>query len=86
MARQVEDDVLFWDRHAGGYVRVGPAMRSLPMLQQPALPGLRLEAIDYRPGLVALLREHACGWREMTADERRECDLHLRSVEKGWGS
>lgn len=77
------DDVLFWDRHTGGHVRAGPVMQSLPMLMQPCLPGLRMEAIDYRPGLVALVREHACGWREMTSEERRECDLHLRVLGQG---
>lgn len=74
------DDVLLWDRHAGGHVRVGPVRLSLPMLRQPVLPGLHLEAIDYRPGLSALLREHACGQREMTRDERAECDVYMRAV------
>lgn len=80
-----DERVLIWDRHRGGMVRVGVTTRSLAMLRQPVLPGLpNLEFIDYRPGLCALLREHACGQREMTADERAECDLHFRYVEASW--
>lgn len=77
------DDVLCWDRHAGGHVRCGPVMQSLPMLKQPVLTGLRLEWLDYRPGVVALVREHACGQREMTTSERQACELYLRAVGAG---
>lgn len=81
----MSDRVLIWDRHTGGHVRTGSLTRSLAMLRQPVLPGLlSLESIDYRPGLCALLREHACGQREMTADERAECDLYFRAVEASW--
>ena len=69
------DDVIYWDRHTGGHVRVGPLMQSIPMLRQPVLSHLRLEWIDYRPGLVAILREHACGQRYMTADEIAACEI-----------
>ena len=77
------DDVLIWDRHTGGHVRCGPVMRSLPMLVQPVLMPMSLEAIDYRPGVCALIREHACGQRDMTRAEVTACDLFLRAVGAG---
>lgn len=77
------DDVLIWDRHLGGHARCGPVQRQLPMLVQPVMGTLHIEALDYRPGLVSLIREHACGWREMHDHEQRACDVYLRAVGAG---
>lgn len=79
----MSDDVLIWDRHSGGHARCGPVRVSLPMLRQPVLLPLSLESIDYRPGVCALVREHACAQREMTRAEMVQCDLYLRSVGSG---
>jgi hypothetical protein len=78
------DDVLYWDRHAGGHVRYGDVQRALPAMRQPALKPLMLEFLDYRPGLVGILREHACGMREMTREERIACDQFMREDAGAW--
>ena len=70
------DDVVYWDRFAGGHVRCGDVQRQLAAMRQPALKPLMLEFLDYRISggsvVCALLREHACATREMSRDERRQ--------------
>lgn len=72
---------IYWDgRH--GCVWADPYM--LALTEAPALPGLsiRLAEIDYAPGVVAELREHAGGRRDMTAAEIEACDTLLRQTKE----
>lgn len=59
--------VLYWiglrgvARHAG---------REVKLTAPPALPGLRIDGIDYRPGCIAQVMPYAERWRDMTEAER----------------
>lgn len=70
---------IYWDGRAG-------CLRNLPFKVElsapPVLPGcvLQISEIDYAPGTVAQLREHAGPMREMRPDELAACEALLRSL------
>lgn len=67
---------IYWDGRAG-VIRNDP---HLVMLNAPPeLPGcvLRITEIDYAPGVIGQLREHAGKMRDMTSAEIRACDALL---------
>ena len=58
--------LLYWDGDKG-LVRFGG--RQAKLTAPPHLPGLRITAIDYRPGSIAQVMPYADKWRDMTAGE-----------------
>jgi len=70
---------IFWNGRAG-------CLRNDPFLVElsapPVLPGcvLHLSEIDYAPGTIAQLREHAGPMREMRPLELAACEALLRSL------
>ena len=72
---------IYWDGRCG-CVRNAPHLRAL--VAPPELPGcvLRITELDYAPGVVAQLREHAGAMRDMTPAEVAACDALLRDVRR----
>lgn len=73
---------IYWDGRAGS-IRNRDAVR--PLTAAPVLPAdcgaLRLVEIDYAPGTVAQLREHAGQMRDMTPAERAACDALIATIQ-----
>lgn len=69
---------VYWDGRRG-CIRNGVALTWLEAAPQVAR-GQRVVEIDYAPGVVAQLREHAGPMREMRPAEIEACDALIASI------
>lgn len=82
--RKSFDALLIWQRHRGGRAEVGVITKTLPAHLPPVLRELHVEEIDYRAGLCALIREHACRQRDMERSEIAAVAGYLRSLDEAF--
>lgn len=59
------------------------AGREVKLSAPPHLAGVRIDAIDYVPGVLATVMPTRAGWRDMTADERAEANRLLVQLTEG---
>jgi hypothetical protein len=73
---------VFWDTNKGGVMLDGACK---DLTSPPAIKGmeaLHLDGIDYAPEvLVAMVREKACAWRDMTPHETALVEAFLSSFD-----
>lgn len=57
--------------------------REVRLQAPPHLPNLAIEAIDYAPGVVAMVMPRFCGWRDMEVEECAAARAALEQILAG---